>query len=195
MIFGILVLKYTAMKKLIAILIGIILISSCSTTKEAKSTDSETRNDKKLAREVDIKKAVESRKFIIKFEKLYFSYGGTAELLPRANFIIIDGDRAIISTAYLGRQYDIKPIAGINMRGVTKDYELTSKVSKGIYEIKTKISNNAGSFDVYLSIGKDGYCNASLSSIKIDNVSYRGYIEPLKLIEKSPEPVQNYDTL
>lgn len=193
MIFGILLIKYNAMKKLFAIITASVIISSCSTTKEANSSESEIRNEKKLARETDIKKAVESRKYIIKFERLYYRYGGIADLKPRTNFIIIDGDNAIISAAYIGRQLDIKPIAGINMRGETKDYELTSKVSKGTYQIKTKVANNAGSFDLFLSIGKNGSCNVSLSSIKIDNINYKGYIEPLK--EKPEIPLQKGDVI
>lgn len=168
------------MKKLFVIIIAFIFISSCSTTKEAKSSDSELRNDKKIAEQAVIKKAVESRRFVIKLERLYFTYGGTAGLLPRYNYIIIDGDKAIISAAYLGRQYDIKAIAGINMRGKTTNYELTSILSKGRYEIKTKVTNGSDSFDLYLLVGKNGSCNASLSSILIDNVNYKGYIVPLK---------------
>src|SRR5512137_1351469 len=103
------------MKKLFLIIITLIFISSCSTTKEAKSSDSELRIDKKLEEQAVIKKAVESKRFVIKLERLYFLYGGTADLLPSYNYIIIDGNKAIISAAYLGRQYDIKPIAGINM--------------------------------------------------------------------------------
>ena len=88
--------------------------------------------------------------------------------------------KAIISAGYLGRQYDIKPIAGINMRGETMNYVLTNKLSKGRYEIKTKVTNGSNSFDLYLTIDKTGSCNASLSSMLIDYVSYRGYIVPIK---------------
>jgi hypothetical protein len=168
------------MKMLFAIIITLIFISSCSTTKEAKSSDSELSNDKRLDEQAVIKKAIESKRFVIKLEKLYFLYGRTADLKPSYNYIIIDGNKAVISAAYLGRQYDIKAIAGINMRGKTTDYEVTSILSKGKYEIKTKVINGSDSFNLYLIIGKNGTCNASLSSIKIDNVNYKGYIVPLK---------------
>jgi hypothetical protein len=62
------------MKKLFAFLIGLIFISSCSTTKEANSSNSELRSEKKLAEQVVIKKAVESRRFIIKLDRLYLHY-------------------------------------------------------------------------------------------------------------------------
>jgi hypothetical protein len=168
------------MKKLFAFLIGLIFISSCSTTKEANSSNSELRSEKKLAEQVVIKKAVESRRFIIKLDRLYLHYGGTVDLFPRANYIIIDGDKAIISAAYLGRQFDVRPIEGIDMRGETINYELISQVSRGMYEIKTTVTNGANSFNLSLSIGKNGSCNASLSGIRIENVSYKGNIVPLK---------------
>jgi hypothetical protein len=176
------------MKKLFVIIMTFVFISSCSTTKEAKSSDSELRNDKKVEEQAFIKKAIESKRFVIKLEKLYFMYGRTADLLPRYNYIIIDGNKAVISAAYLGRQYDVKAIAGINMRGKTTDYEVTSILSKGKYEIKTKVTNGSDSFDLNLIIGKSGSCNVSLSSLMIDNVNYRGYLVPLK--EKNTVPLQ-----
>jgi len=168
------------MKKLFIIISTLMVISSCATNKEANSSRIELRNERKLAEQAIVKKAVESKRFIIKLEKLYFIRGGMVDLVPRSNYIIIDGTKAIISAAYFGRQYDIRPIAGINMQGETTDYEVTSDFSKGIYEITTKISNRGNSFDVYLSIGKDGLCNVSLSSIRIDGIRYRGHIVPIR---------------
>lgn len=168
------------MKKLLIIITTLMVMSSCTTTREAKSSRVELRNEKNLAEQAVIKKAVESRRFIIKLDRLYFSRGGIVDLIPRANYIIIDGEKAIISTAYIGRQYDIKPIAGINMRGESMKYELTGDLSKGKYEIKMKVNNVSNSFDVYLTIGKNGKCNASLSNIRIDLVRYSGYIVPIK---------------
>lgn len=180
MIFELHKLKYTAMKKLFIIISTLMVISSCASNKEANSSRIELRNERKLAEQAIVKKAVESKRFIIKLEKLYFIRGGMVDLVPRSNYIIIDGTKAIISAAYFGRQYDIRPIAGINMQGETTDYEVTSDFSKGIYEITTKISNRGNSFDVYLSIGKDGLCNVSLSSIRIDGIRYRGHIVPIR---------------
>jgi hypothetical protein len=168
------------MKKLFVLIISLMVMSSCTTTKEAKSSRVELRKEKKLADQVMVKNAVDSKRYIIKFDRIYFSYGGIIELIPRANFMIIDGEKAILNTAYMGRQYDIKPIAAINIRGRAIDYAVTDNLSKGSYEIKMKV-NNAGSntFDVFIRISKDGYCSASVSSLKIDNVRYAGYLVPI----------------
>jgi len=168
------------MKKLFIIFISIIVISSCSTTKEADSSGAELRKEKKLFDQALVKSAVESKRYIIKFDKIYFSYGGIIELIPRANYLIVDREKAILNTAYMGRQYDIQAIAAINMRGRADDYALTDNLSKGSYNVKMKVFNGgSASFDVYLTISKSGYCTISVSSLKIDNVRYSGYLVPI----------------
>jgi hypothetical protein len=182
------------MKKLSIIIMSLVVMSSCSTTKEAKSSKAELRSEKKIVEQSLVKNAVETRRYIIKLNRLYFNYGGIAELIPRANFIIIDGDRAVISTAYLGRQYDIKPIAGINMRGRAVDYALTNNTSKGSYDIKMTVRNGRNaSFDVYLNITKNGFCTASVNSLKIDNIRYSGYLVPIS--DRTNTPLQEGDLI
>lgn len=153
---------------------------SCTTSKEARSSRIELKKEKRLAEQALIKKAVESKKFIIRFDRLYYSYGGMIDLIPRSNYIIIDGRKAIISAGYIGRQYDIRPIAGINMHGEATNYEVKFNSSKGIYEIKIKVTNKFNSFDVYLTIGNNGSCSASLNNVKIDYIRYSGQLVPLK---------------
>jgi len=170
------------MKKLYIFIIALLVMSSCSTTKEAKSL----RAEKKQIEQSVVKNSIETRRYIIKLNRLYFTYGGMADLIPRANFIIVDGEKAIISTAYVGRQFDIKPIAGINMRGRAEDYALTNNLSKGSYNIKMKVRNGRGNaFDLYLNVSKNGYCTASVSSLKIDNIRYSGYLVPISGNTKS----------
>jgi hypothetical protein len=180
MIFELFYLKYHAMKTPLYILFAVLFMSSCATSKETVSGRRELREENLIAGQTLIEKAVESRRFIIKLDRIYFTHGGIADLIPRRNYIIIDGSKAIISAAYLGRQFDIRPIAGINMRGEAKEFQLTSNEAKGLYEIKMKVDNSVTSFDVYLTIGKNGSCNASLSGMKIDFVRYKGYIVPIK---------------
>ena len=100
--------------------------------------------------------------------------------MPRANYLIVDREKAILNTAYMGRQYDIMAIAAINLRGRADDYALTDNVNKGSYDVKLKVSNGrSASFDVYVMISKNGYCSVSVSSLKIDNINYTGYLVPI----------------
>jgi hypothetical protein len=168
------------MKKLVVIFISFIIISSCSTTKEANSSRAEVKKEKKILEQAQVKNAVESKRYIIKFDRIFLSRGGFIQLIPRANYLIVDKERAVLSTAYVGRQYDFRGIAAINMRGKADGYALTSNVPKGSYDIKLKVTNGrSATFDVYVRISKDGYCSVSVNSLKIDNVSYSGYLVPI----------------
>ncbi|HEX2968994.1 MAG TPA: DUF4251 domain-containing protein [Bacteroidales bacterium] len=163
-----------------------LLMISCSSSKEYFSgTDGFDKPD-----ENTLRTAIESRRFIIKFDHLY-NYGSIFNLRPRSNYIIVDGDKAVIRAAYVGRQYDVRPISGINMRGITSDYEVTNKLSKGSYNIKMKVQNRGTVFDVFLSIGKDGNANASINSIRIENIRYKGYIIPLGVSRQVPLQEEN----
>jgi hypothetical protein len=168
------------MKKILYIITTFMIISSCSTTRETKSSRIELREEKKIAEQAIVKEAVESKRFIIKLDRLYFSRGGIINLIPRANYIIIDGEKAIISAAYLGRQYDIRPIAGINLRGEAMNYELNKDLSRGMYEIKMKVTAPGNSFDVYLTIGKNGNCSALISNLRLDYTRYSGKVVPIR---------------
>jgi hypothetical protein len=193
MIFVLINLKHSAMKKLFLVITTMVIISSCSSTKEAKSSKIESQNDKKLAKQELVKNAIESRRFIVKLNRLFLTYGGTVQLVPRANYIIVDREKGIISTAYFGRQYDIKPIAAINMFGKTMDYEMTNNTAKGSYKIRLKVADGGTSFDVFLNISKSGSCSASISSLLITNLSYSGQVVPIT--KRASPSFQNKDVI
>lgn len=174
------------MKKILFIAFGLIALLSCTATKDSKSARIEDKNEKKIANQAMVKNAVESGRFIVTLDKIYFTRGGMADLVSKYNYIIIDGKRAVINAAYIGKQFDIRRIAGINMRGATDGYVLTQNNSKGLYDIRTKVVNERNSFDLYLTIGKDGSCSVSISSMMIDVVRYRGDVSPIINEEKVP---------
>jgi hypothetical protein len=172
--------KIYAMKNLSITIISLLVLSSCMSTKEAKLSRDELRREKKQIDQAMVRNAVESKKYIIKFDRIHYLNGGMIELVPRANYLIVDGEKAILNTAYIGRQFDIRPIVAINMRGRASKYAVTNNTSKGSYDIKMKVSNGgSASFDVYITISKNGYCSTNVSSLKIDNVSYSGYLVPI----------------
>jgi len=167
------------MKKILYLLSAVALLSACSTTKEATSSGALTRNEKKIVAQEAVKNAVESKRFIVKLNRMYLTYGGIVQLVPRSNYIIVDGEKGVISTAYFGRQYSFRPIAGINMIGKTGNYELTRNPNKGTFGIKLKVSQGGTSFDIFLNISKSGSCDASITSMQINNVRYSGKVVPI----------------
>jgi hypothetical protein len=49
-----------------------------------------------------------------------------------------------------------------------------------------KVTRGGETLHVFLNISATGQCEASLSGMKIQNISYSGYLVPLK--EKTPPP-------
>ena len=175
------------MKTIFVVYISLIILSSCASSKEAQLSGSERRDEKKVADAEAIRQAVESGKFIIKLDRLYVRWGGILDLKPSYNYIILNGDKAIIQAAYAGRQHGIRPIAGINLSGKPINLEITRNPEKDKYELSMKVTRGGDTFDVNLNIFENGSCNASLSSIKIDHVEYSGQIVPIKDKVNYPE--------
>jgi len=194
MIFELFNFKDSAMKKLIFILTGMAVMSACATSKVEDSSTKESASAKNAIRQAEIKQAVEMRTFIVKFDRLYTSRGGMVDLIPKANYIIVNGDNVVISAAYVGQQYGFRPIKGIDMRGRAVNFELKNNTSKGLYEINMKVKNESTTFDVYLTVRNDGNCNTSFVSYRIDHVRYTGYFVPImpkpeKEKEKENDPM------
>jgi len=177
--------KTLIMKKLILYCAGLIFLASCAAPKAAETTGKATVNENKVIKQAEIKQAVEMRRFLLKFDRLYPSNGSRVDLIPKANYIILDGNKVVISAAYMGRQFSGRPIKGIDMVGEAVSYELKNNTSKGKYEIKMKVKNDMSSFDVFITIMDNGSCNASLNNYKIDYVKYTGNFIPLR-----PKPVK-----
>jgi Domain of unknown function (DUF4251) len=175
------------MNKLIFILSGFVILTSCATTKVEETSTIDSGEIKKIYQQEQIRQAVEMRRFIIKFDRLYISQGGTINLIPKANYIILDGDKVIISAAYVGRQYSYRPVKGIDLVGHAVSFEMKNNSAKGSYEIRLKVTNNINTFDVYLTVNNDGHCNTSLTSYKIDRVRYTGNFIPLIPKEENQE--------
>jgi len=167
------------MNKLIFILTGFVILTSCATTKVEETSINQSGEIKNTFQQDQIRQAVEMRRFIIKFDRLYISHGGTIELIPKANYIILEGDKVIISAAYVGRQFSYRPVKGIDMVGRAISFEMKKNPAKEIYEIRIKVTNNINTFDVFLTVNNDGFCNTSLTSYKIDRVRYTGNFIPL----------------
>jgi hypothetical protein len=171
--------KYHAMKKSLTILAAFLVLSICFFNSEINAAGNKQSKDKKAADQEAVKKSIESGRFIVKLHRMYFRRGGVAYLAPRVNYIILDRGKAIISTAYVGGSYDIKPIVGINMIGRAAVSEVKCNSSKGSYIVKMKVDNGSEALNVILRIARGGSCEASISGLRIDNSSYSGELVPV----------------
>ena len=167
------------MKKIAFLIAIVIILGSCSSSKEASITKHETKNQKKLAEQEAIKKAVESRRYIIKLNKLYSTNGGTIDLVPTSNFVIINGGIASVRLFYAGITQFSRPVSAINFNGHTITYEMKSDQAKGTYTINTRVNKGADDFDLYITIGISGSASLSVINPHIQSVSYRGEVMPI----------------
>jgi len=167
------------MKKLIILLSIAAFAVSCSSSKETAMSGPDARKSKKLANEEVIKKAVESRRYVIKFNKLISAGGGYIDLIPSSNFVIMNGGIASVSLFYSGRSMLSRPISAINFNGHAITYEMKSDQGKGMYSINRRVKKGADNFDLYISIGKGGSCSLSVVNPHIQSVTYQGTVMPI----------------
>lgn len=174
------------MKKILFILAVALVVSSCTASKEATAGRQELRKEKKLAEQAAIKQAVESRHYIIKVNRVYTNRGEIAELIPRVNYIIVDGEIASVSLGYLGRSYGGRHITGINFNGHTVKYELVSNESKGNMEVEMKVAKGYDTFNFYINISPSGNCTLSVTNQLIQSINYRGNVVPVTVANNQP---------
>jgi hypothetical protein len=167
------------MKKILLILGIAAIIASCASTKDTADSGTNKRELKKIAEKAVVKKAIESRRYIIKVDRVYSERGQIADLRPSNNFIIINGEQANVSLPYIGRSYGARPISGINFNGQTFKYELNSNEVKGLYEINMKVGKGNETFNVYLNVGAEGYCTFTINNMYISSLSYKGKLVPI----------------
>jgi hypothetical protein len=179
--------KISVMKKLVYFFIAVLFLLSCTATKETGSERKQKRLEKKLAEQEIVKKAVESRRYIIRMNKIFMTGGYGVDLVPRSNYIIIDGDIASVSLAYIGRSFTSRPISGINFNGHTIKYAMKNDESKGVYNIDLRVEKSSDIFDLYISIGSEGYCSVSINNANIQSVSYRGILVPVHEKKKAED--------
>lgn len=166
------------MKKLIFIVLISLLISACTATKEQGTTRAERKQKAKATELAAVKNAVESRRYIIRMNRIYMTGGGHIDLVPRNNYIVVDGEAASISLAYAGRNFG-RPISGINFNGQTTKYNLVSNAAKGVYNIDMEVSFKNTRFTFYVSIGSGGWCNVSVNNSYLEPISYSGRLVPI----------------
>jgi hypothetical protein len=174
------------MKKILFLLAMAVVVSSCSTSKEASADKGNVKKEKKLARQTEIKQAVESRRFIVKVNRIYMQGGGFRDLVPSRNYIIVDGEIASISLGYLGRSYGARPITGINFHGHTIKYEMVNKQSNGSYDITMRVSKDNDTFDFYITVQPSGHCTVSVNNLNIQSVNYNGEVVPVTVASNQP---------
>jgi opacity protein-like surface antigen len=167
------------MKKHIFFIAAAAILASCTAAKDVVSEKKAERQLRKVAEMAVVKQAVESRKYVIRMDRIYFERGGYADLVPRNNFIIVNGENASVSLGYAGRSFGARPVSGVNFNGQTVKYEFKSDETKGIYSVNMRVKKGLDNFDFYITVGNSGTCSVSMINSYLQSVNYKGTIVPI----------------
>jgi hypothetical protein len=178
---------FPVMKKILFLLAMAVIISSCSSSKEVTANGENTKKEKKLAQQAKLKEAVESRRYIIKVNRIYTHGGGQLYLVPEFNYIIVEGEIASVSLGYVGRSFASRRITGINFNGHTVKYEMVNNQTKGMYDVTMKVAKGNDTFDFYIRIEPSGYCSVSLNNLFLQTIDYRGEVVPVITAKGLPD--------
>jgi hypothetical protein len=174
------------MKRTAFFLLMILVITACSSTRNvsnsetAGNTRAENRKAKKLAEQAVVQKAIQSRKYVIRVNRLYSTGGRFVEMVPSSNFLIVNGEITSISLGYVGRSFGTRPITGINLNAHTSSYHMETNETKGGYKIEMSVKYGSDKFDVYITIGNDGSSDITINNAYIQSIRYTGELEPLR---------------
>jgi hypothetical protein len=153
----------------------IFILGACNSTKEMQESraEDEALDTEKIAR------TLESDRYIIKVNRHYSRGGYIIDVNPTTNFIAINQNRVRVNLSYVGRSYEIKPIAGINFSGQLIDKSV-STTKKGNVKIDMKVKKENDIFSIKLTILKSGQCDLSIGHPKIDYSRYSGKVYQLE---------------
>ena len=125
-----------------------------------------------------IKNMIEDQKFVLEATNLYDKYGQIYPVSSNLNFIVVNGDQAIIqigSPAGMGRN----GVGGITVDGRVTKFEMKSNDKKGNYQARINVMSSVGNFDVLLNVGSTYNASADIRSNHPQRIRYQGKLVPL----------------
>ena len=154
------------------IALSLFLFSCSATTKLERSELAALKGE-------EIKTALDSQKFVIRLDETSTRRGGRILLSPSYNYLVINGEKARMNLAYVGRSMDVRGISGINMIGEVTERSLAQK-KKGRILLSLTLEQENDAFDVNIDVGKNGICDVSVYHPRLDPIRYRGEMTRLK---------------
>jgi hypothetical protein len=174
------------MKKALFMGSALIIILSCSITREERFIRVDHRQQEKLSRQAMVKEAVETRRFRIKLTAIP-AY--EERIYPEAITFIVDADTLKIEEEI---EYNLPGYSRVPISMEIFEYKLTADPDKEGYVIemrcKSSVNLSFGEY-IYLLIKNDGACRAILHSVPLSQIyfnysseshSHSGQLEPLK---------------
>ena len=140
--------------------------------KSAKKAEAE----KKFRR---MEQILENREFVLEADYLSNQYGSRVPVTSTLNFIKVDSTAGVIQIgSNSGMGYN--GVGGITADGNITKYDLDINEKRKTFFIQMTVMTSIGTYDVSMSVGPDGYANATLSGMRRGRLNYTGSIVPLQ---------------
>lgn len=170
------------MKKLV-IIIGMFLIGTCCLSVHAQTS----KADKKAAKAADLKRMIESKRFIFTANQA-LPMGGSMVNLTSINYDLkLSNDTLTAFLPYFGVSYSapLNPAeGGIKFTTTKFDYKVVQK-KNGNYEVSFAPQNinprtPADVTNMYLTVTASGYATLQVISLNRQGISFTGWLEDIK---------------
>jgi hypothetical protein len=166
------------------IIIIMVFISSAGTAiASVQQEDNQmSRKEKRAAKNEQFylknKQMIEERSFVLETDFLQDRYGHTIPVSRNINFVMVDGDQAVIqigSNAGLGAN----GVGGVTAKGKITKWELQENDRKKTFNLRMNILTSIGIYHVSLSIGNHN-ATALLTGLRPGNLTFNGDVVALE---------------
>ena len=141
-----------------------------------------SRSEKRAAENEQLylmnKQIIEERGFVLESDFLRDRYGYQIPVTRNINFILVDGDQAIIQ---IGSNVGLGPngVGGVTAKGRITKWELNENERKKTFNIRMNVLTSIGMYDVSLSIGNHN-ATARLTGLHPGNLTFNGDLVALE---------------
>ena len=118
----------------------------------------------------------ENQQFVLEANLLFDKYGQSFPVSPNINFVAVDSLEGVIqigSNMYIGSN----GVGGVTLEGSVGNYEFTENEKKGYYSISYSLTTSAGTYDVFMTMNKNGNADATVRGNFGGSIRYSGDVE------------------
>lgn len=165
------------MKRIVLIFLAIGL-TLAAVAQDSKETKKERKQRERKEAAAAMNKFLNGKEFVLEANNLYDRYGQIYQVQSNLNFIMVDGDQAILQ---LGSNNTIgsNGVGGVTIDGKVTKYDLKANKKRGTFSLTMHIASSAGNYDVRLTTGPSGNAQATVSSSFSGRIRYSGDLMPL----------------
>lgn len=149
------------------------------TPKERRALKKQEKLEEEEAAKKETLALVYSQRFIVKASQVYGDRGGTFNVSPTTNFIIVDSANSTVQLSFTGL-VGWNGVGGVTLDGAIFDFKVDEgKEGKG-FTITYRIEGSISRGRVVMNVSPTGGVSATIYGDFGDQINFTGTIEPLE---------------